>query len=184
MMVIVGLTPLDTIARAEEVYTEALRIAKDNIAPTHPLRLGVMLNFAVFYHELADKKRDAVLLAKEVESSLRPALPPCRCRAFTSPLALQALRKVMEEPVLDLTDEELNESMALVHLLRDNLLLWARYGNTHHHNGNEQDTAEDEAQRSDEDKDFDDIEKELKEEENAKTEVNEAKKGAGHTQMK
>lgn len=38
----------------------------DPLPPTHPIRLGLALNYSVFYYEIADKKDKACDLAKKV----------------------------------------------------------------------------------------------------------------------
>merc|ERR1740133_575874 len=83
---------------AEKSYTDASSVASD-LAPTHPIRLGLALNFSVFQYEVQSKQQEACKLAKE---------------AFDNAIA-----------ELDTLDEEsYKDSTLIMQLLRDNLTLW------------------------------------------------------------
>jgi len=83
---------------AESSYKLATGAA-NNLAPTHPIRLGLALNFSVFQYEVQDKQAEACTLAKE---------------AFDNAIA-----------ELDTLDEEsYKDSTLIMQLLRDNLTLW------------------------------------------------------------
>ena len=84
---------------AYDSYLKATEIARDLLSPTHPLRLGLALNFSVFYYEVLNSPSRACLLAK---------------RAFDDAI-----------PELDsLPDELYHDSKLIMKLLRDNLTYW------------------------------------------------------------
>jgi 14-3-3 protein epsilon len=47
-----------------EAYEVASNIATESLAPTHPIRLGLALNFSVFYYEILNQPDMACRLAK------------------------------------------------------------------------------------------------------------------------
>ena len=55
---------------SEDAYTEAMKIAQASMSSTHPIRLGLALNFSVFYYEIMNQGTEACRLAKEVSSLL------------------------------------------------------------------------------------------------------------------
>ena len=82
-----------------DAYKEASAIAKANLSPTHPIRLGLALNFSVFYYEILRSPDRACRLAKA---------------AFDDAIA-----------ELDtLTAEAYKDSTLIMQLLRDNMALW------------------------------------------------------------
>lgn len=84
---------------ALEAYTEASKIAHESLAPTHPIRLGLALNFSVFYNEILKNPEKGCSLAKT------------------------AFDEAVTE--LDSLDEDsYKESTLIMQLLRDNLTLW------------------------------------------------------------
>lgn len=84
---------------AHESYKEATAIAQKDLAPTHPIRLGLALNFSVFYYEILNSPDRACHLAKQ---------------AFDDAIA-----------ELDtLSEESYKDSTLIMQLLRDNLTLW------------------------------------------------------------
>ncbi|XP_060941406.1 14-3-3 protein epsilon-like isoform X1 [Limanda limanda] len=80
-------------------YKAASDIAMIELPPTHPIRLGLALNFSVFYYEILNSPDRACRLAKE---------------AFDS--AISELDTLSEESYKD--------STLIMQLLRDNLTLW------------------------------------------------------------
>lgn len=81
-----------------EAYKQASEIAAD-LPPTHPIRLGLALNFSVFYYEILNAPDKACQLAKQ---------------AFDD--AIAELDKLSEDSYKD--------STVIMQLLRDNLTLW------------------------------------------------------------
>jgi len=86
-------------ASALEAYEKASEIAKNDLVSTHPIRLGLALNFSVFYYEIVGKPDRACSLAQN---------------AFDE--AMAELDSVAEESYRD--------STLIMQLLRDNLTLW------------------------------------------------------------
>ena len=80
-------------------YKSAQDIANAELAPTHPIRLGLALNFSVFYYEILNSADKACNLAK------------------------QAFDEAISE--LDtLGEDSYKDSTLIMQLLRDNLTLW------------------------------------------------------------
>jgi len=57
-----------TVENSQKAYQEAFDIAKSKMPTTHPIRLGLALNFSVFYYEILNSPDRACHLAKQVES--------------------------------------------------------------------------------------------------------------------
>ncbi|KAK5616697.1 hypothetical protein CRENBAI_000529 [Crenichthys baileyi] len=87
------------IKDSQNAYQQAFDISKGEMQPTHPIRLGLALNFSVFYYEILNSPEEACHLAKQ---------------AFDDAIA-----------ELDtLSEESYKDSTLIMQLLRDNLTLW------------------------------------------------------------
>lgn len=60
---------VSAVTSSEDAYEKALKLAKENLPSTHPIKLGLALNFSVFYYEIADKKEKACQYAKDVSNA-------------------------------------------------------------------------------------------------------------------
>lgn len=54
---------------SQKAYQEAFDIAKSKMQSTHPIRLGLALNFSVFYYEIINSPARACHLAKQVSKN-------------------------------------------------------------------------------------------------------------------
>ena len=54
---------VEDVENAKSAYEEA---QNNSLPPTHPIRLGLALNFSVFYYEIQNKPDEACKLAKKV----------------------------------------------------------------------------------------------------------------------
>ncbi len=59
-----------TVESSQKAYQDAFEISKKEMQPTHPIRLGLALNFSVFYYEILNSPENACHLAKTVGISL------------------------------------------------------------------------------------------------------------------
>ncbi len=59
----------DVVAESKKAYEEAFEIAKSKMQPTHPIRLGLALNFSVFFYEIMNNPEEACHLAKQVSNT-------------------------------------------------------------------------------------------------------------------
>jgi len=94
-----GDTRKESAGAALDAYQAASGIAQSDLPPTHPIRLGLALNFSVFYYEILNAPDKACNIAKQ---------------AFDDAIA-----------ELDtLNEESYKDSTLIMQLLRDNLTLW------------------------------------------------------------
>merc|ERR1719446_300507 len=84
---------------ARVAYDEAQKVAEKDLAVTHPIRLGLALNFSVFQYEVLQNPEEACKMART---------------AFED--AIAELDNVAEDSYKD--------STLIMQLLRDNLTLW------------------------------------------------------------
>ncbi|CAK9137437.1 unnamed protein product [Ilex paraguariensis] len=82
-----------------KAYEAATNTASSDLPPTHPIRLGLALNFSVFYYEILNSPERACHLAKH---------------AFDEAIA----------ELDSLNEESYKDSTLIMQLLRDNLTLW------------------------------------------------------------
>jgi len=54
------------VENSKNSYEGAYDIAKSKMPSTHPIRLGLALNFSVFYYEIKNEPDEACKLAKKV----------------------------------------------------------------------------------------------------------------------
>lgn len=52
---------------SQNAYQDAYAISKKKMQSTHPIRLGLALNFSVFYYEILNSPRKACQLADQVK---------------------------------------------------------------------------------------------------------------------
>jgi len=94
----------EIVNNSKLAYEGAFDISKGEMAPTHPIRLGLALNSSVFYYEISNSPEAACQLAKQ---------------AFDDAIA-----------ELDtLNEESYKDSTLIMQLLRDNLTLWTSDSN-------------------------------------------------------
>lgn len=61
---------LAVVEDSKQAYDGALKVAETHMPPTHPIRLGLALNFSVFYYEILNAPDQACKLAKDVRKKL------------------------------------------------------------------------------------------------------------------
>ena len=54
------------VDNSSQAYRDAYNVAKEEMEPTHPIRLGLALNYSVFHYEIENKPDKACSLAKSV----------------------------------------------------------------------------------------------------------------------
>ena len=58
----------DVVNQSQNAYQEAFDIAEKEMPPTNPIRLGLALNYSVFFYEIINAPDRACDLAKKVPS--------------------------------------------------------------------------------------------------------------------
>jgi len=94
-----AVTTAENEKKAAEYYKKAFELSEKVLEPTHPIRLGLALNYSVCFYEILKDKKKACQLAKD---------------AFDE--AISKLDKLEEADYKD--------STLIMQLLRDNLTLW------------------------------------------------------------
>ena len=56
----------DAVSKSKSAYIAATESAKEDMPTTHPIRLGLALNFSVFYYEITNQPEEACSIAKQV----------------------------------------------------------------------------------------------------------------------
>ncbi|VDO73043.1 unnamed protein product [Haemonchus placei] len=135
------------VDKSQQSYQEAFDIAKDKMQPTHPIRLGLALNFSVFYYEILNAPDKACQLAKQ--SSYAEALEIAKVNLTTThPVRLglalnysvyfyevasspdracQLAKQAFDDAIAELdtlNEDSYKDSTLIMQLLRDNLTLW------------------------------------------------------------
>jgi 14-3-3 protein epsilon len=91
--------PFTDLVDVANSLQSATDVAQTELTPTHPIRLGLALNFSVFYYEILNSPDRACHLAKQ---------------AFDDAIA----------ELDSLSEESYRDSTLIMQLLRDNLTLW------------------------------------------------------------
>lgn len=97
-----------------EAYKNASDVAVTELPPTHPIRLGLALNFSVFYYEILNSPDRACHLAKQAFDDAIAELDTLSYEA------LHGRRLISDE----FSEESYKDSTLIMQLLRDNLTLW------------------------------------------------------------
>ena len=100
----------DTCAKAEKVYKEAYEIANKDIPITNSTRLGLALNYSVFYYEIKGFREEACTIAKN---------------------AFDESMKVLD----DLEKSKAKDTLLIIQLLKENLILWSNEMNEEEEEG-------------------------------------------------
>ena len=61
-----SLVLLDVTEESEKAYKKAYEESMEGLPSTHPIRLGLALNYSVFFYEIMNKPEKACELAKKV----------------------------------------------------------------------------------------------------------------------
>ena len=99
----------DACAKAEKVYKEAYELANKDIPITNSTRLGLSLNYSVFYYEIKGLKEEACNIAKN---------------------AFDESMKVLD----DLEKSKAKDTLLIIQLLKENLILWSNEMNEEEEN--------------------------------------------------
>ena len=84
---------------AHDAYKAATEIANEDLKTTHPIRLGLALNYSVFHYEVRNDPKEACQLAK---------------KAFDDAIA----------DIDQIEEDQYKDATTIMQLIRDNLTLW------------------------------------------------------------
>ncbi|CAJ0935463.1 unnamed protein product, partial [Mesorhabditis belari] len=130
------------VDKSQQSYQEAFDIAKDKMQPTHPIRLGLALNFSVFYYEILNAPDKACQLAKQAQELAKGNLPTTHSVrlglalnysvffyevAHSPDRACQLAKQAFDDAIAELdtlNEDSYKDSTLIMQLLRDNLTLW------------------------------------------------------------
>ena len=87
-------------SKSKAAYTEAVALGKESLHASHPFRLGLALNFSVFYYEVENSQEMAYEMAKQAFDEAVPLLE-------------------------QLNEDEADDVTTIMQLLRDNLTFWS-----------------------------------------------------------
>lgn len=90
----------EATAQAEKSYKEAYELASKDIPISNSTRLGLALNFSVFYYEIKGLKEEACTIAK---------------KAFDESMTV----------LDDLEKSKAKDTLLIIQLLKENLILWS-----------------------------------------------------------
>uniref|UniRef100_A0A0N5AP49 14_3_3 domain-containing protein n=1 Tax=Syphacia muris TaxID=451379 RepID=A0A0N5AP49_9BILA len=109
--------------QGQAAYTEAYDIAKTQLATTHPVRLGLALNYSVFFYEISSSPDRACQLAKKCFSEM-----VVRCVVDDEgPIRRIDVVVAFDDAIAELdtlNEDSYKDSTLIMQLLRDNLTLW------------------------------------------------------------
>ncbi|OWF44669.1 14-3-3 protein zeta/delta-like [Mizuhopecten yessoensis] len=110
-----AMTKENIIRESKCAYDQAYEKACEYMQPTHPIRLGLSLNYSVFFYEIDNCPEQACKTAK---------------KAFDEAIA-----------ELDtLSEDSYKDSTLIMQLLRDNLTLWTSDAHTDHDNDQQEES--------------------------------------------
>jgi 14-3-3 protein beta/theta/zeta len=89
----------EVVSKSMDAYRKATDLANSKLETTHPIRLGLALNYSVFYYEICNQPDQACQLAK---------------KAFDDAIS----------EIDNLQEDSYKDSTLIMQLLRDNLTLW------------------------------------------------------------
>jgi len=112
-----GVQRQESADKSLEAYQAATEVAATELAPTHPIRLGLALNFSVFYYEILNSPDKACQMAK---TSFDEAIAGQYIRNQRDPLWRSDADNRTELDTL--SEESYKDSTLIMQLLRDNLV--------------------------------------------------------------